>query len=44
MIVDLADIFRDLATDRPEWLEILMSVRVLVSSISVTNKLMLLST
>ena len=44
VIVDLADIFRDLATYRPEWLGILMSVRVLVSSISVINKLLLLST
>ena len=41
VIVDLADIFRDLATYRPEWLGILMSVRVLVSSISVINKIML---
>ena len=30
VIVDLADIFRDFATDRTEWLGIYMSVRVLV--------------
>lgn len=41
VIVRFADIFRDLATDRPEWLGILMSVRILVSSISVINKIML---
>ena len=41
MIEDLADIFRDLAKDRPEWLGMLMSARVLVSSISVINKIML---
>ena len=41
MIVRFADIFRDLATGRPEWLGILMSVRILVSSISVINKIML---
>jgi len=43
VIVDLAGIFRDLPTDRPEWLGILMSVRIMVSSMLVINKFMMLS-